>query len=113
MQISGLPVVPLQLPQNQRQDIAARVQRDVQRETNRNEDDNAQRSLEELRLQANSGQPRRAEASSEISGVLPRKQGEGRDLPLNTKRALKLFAENTPSPEQQLGIELAGIDTFV
>ena len=35
------------------------------------------------------------------------------NLPYQTQRALQAFADNTPSPQQQLGIELAGIDTYV
>ena len=33
-------------------------------------------------------------------------------LGYTARKALQAFAANTPSPEQQLGIELAGVDTF-
>lgn len=34
-------------------------------------------------------------------------------LPFTVRSALALFAQNTPTVQQRLGIELAGIDTFV
>lgn len=37
---------------------------------------------------------------------------EEQPLSFTAQRALKAFAENTPSPGQQLGIELAGVDTY-
>lgn len=39
-------------------------------------------------------------------------RAEQEGLNFSTQRALQAFADNTPSPEQRLGIELAGIDTF-
>lgn len=55
-------------------------------------------------------------ATSELSDVVSQKKTlpvVDKQLPLNTHRALKAFINNSPSPEQQLGIELAGIDVFI
>lgn len=40
------------------------------------------------------------------------RQADTQNLSLTAQKALKTFAENAPSPQQRLGIELAGIDTF-
>jgi hypothetical protein len=37
---------------------------------------------------------------------------QAQDLPRRNQVAVQTFLENVPSPEEQLGIELAGIDTF-
>jgi hypothetical protein len=57
-------------------------------------------------------------ASSEADRIDLRRISEGQaqqsrqNLPLNTQRALQAFQQNSPSIEEQLGVELAGIDTF-
>ena len=110
MQISSLPIITQPPAQTQRPDIAERVQKDVQRNPTQNNDEAS--SLEELRARSEEILQQRIESSSANSGVNARQRAQEDGLPLNTQRALQTFAENSPSPEQQLGIELAGVDTF-
>ncbi len=110
MQISSLPIIIQPSAQTQRPDIAERVQKDVQRDPTQNNDDTS--SLEELRARSEELLQQRVESSSASASIQARQQAERDDLPLNTQRALQTFAENSPSPEQQLGIELVGVDTF-
>ncbi|MEE8059848.1 MAG: hypothetical protein V3T17_18750 [Pseudomonadales bacterium] len=112
MQISGFSTLPVVPSQNQRPDIAERQQKDVQRETNRNENKSSASTVEQLQTDSEGIQQRNVESSNRSSEVISRRQAEDQDLPLSTRRALQIFAANTPTPEQQLGIELAGIDTF-
>lgn len=56
--------------------------------------------------------PRRVGSSNPSTQLYSRGSGEGDSLNYSTRKALKAFADNTPTPGQQLGIELAGIDTF-
>ncbi|ARN75367.1 hypothetical protein [Oceanicoccus sagamiensis] len=109
MQISSLPIISQPPAQTQRPDITERVQKDVQRDPTRNDDND---SLEELRARSEEILQQRIESSGASSGVQARQQAQEDGLPLNTQRALQTFAENSPSPEQQLGIELVGVDTF-
>ena len=111
MQISGLPNLPVVPAQNQRVDATGRLPR----ETSRSEDERANPSeaaLQQLRSPDEENQQQRVDAGNRADETFFRRQAEDEDLPLSTRRALQTFAENTPSPEQQLGIELAGIDTF-
>ncbi len=116
MQISGLPTVVQPPASTQRPDIADRVQRDVQRNANSsaNDSDEQQRSpsLEEIRQSGQDFIQQRVEAASQSSSTGSRRQLEDDNLPLRTQRALQAFADNTPSAQQRLGIELVGIDTF-
>ena len=52
------------------------------------------------------------ESSKRASEVFSRRSAEDQDLSLTAKKALKAFADNSPTPGQRLGIDLAGIDTF-
>lgn len=52
------------------------------------------------------------EPASRQREVFPNRPRDEENLPFSTQQALKAFAENAPSPGQQLGIELAGIDTY-
>lgn len=56
----------------------------------------------------------RAIQASADAARLSREQrlGESTDLPRLNQVALQSFRDNSPSPEEQLGIELAGIDTY-
>ena len=110
MQISSLPIVTQAPAQTQRPDITERVQKDVQRDPTQNNDDSS--SLEELRARSEEILQQRIEASEANRGINSRQRAEQDELPLSTQRALQTFAENSPSPEQQLGIELVGVDTF-
>ena len=118
MQISSLPIV-LPAPQTQRPDISDRVVKDVQRETARDTDDKrSNSSLEELQARSAELQQPRVESSASTSSFnnderFKREPSRSDDLPLSTQKALQTFANNGPTPEQQLGIELAGVDVFV
>ncbi len=115
MQISGLSTLPITPAQSQRPDVVERLQRDTRQETNRSEDERS-RSTEDRfgqLLSNNSDSPQRVGSSNRASELISRRQAEDDSLPLSTRRALQTFSENAPSPGQQLGIELAGIDTFV
>ncbi len=109
--MSGFSSLPIPPSQNRRGDIAERPIRDVPRETNRSADQRPGSTFDKLnnrdRLQS-----QRAESPDRASVVNARRQLEDESVSHSTRRALHTFAENTPSPEQQLGIELAGIDTF-
>ncbi|WP_101759317.1 hypothetical protein [Oceanicoccus sp. KOV_DT_Chl] len=120
MQISSLPIVTLPPSQTQRSDISTRVVKDVQRETTRNADDDRNNSsLDELRARSDELLQQRVDSASAGSGLNNSNSNQANrqplsrdDLPLNTRKALQTFAENTPTPEQRLGVELVGIDTF-
>ncbi len=114
MQITGLPIVTQPAPQTQRPDIAERVQKSVQRETDRSADDDSRSNstLEEQRARREDILQQRVEASNQGSNINAKRLVEDDNLPLNTRRALQAFAENTPTPEQRLGIDLVGVDTF-
>jgi hypothetical protein len=114
VQISSLPSFNLNSPQNTRPDNAERVQKLVQREGPRGTDDQrSNSSLDELRARAEEILQQRVEASSAPSNINSRQRVDDDQLPFNVRQALQSFSDNTPSPEQQLGIELAGIDTYV
>ena len=111
MQISGLPNFPVVPAQSPRVDAANRVPR----ESDNSEDERprpTEVALERLGSSGENSQQQRVDSSNRANEAFFRRQNEDEDLPLSTRRALQTFAENTPSPEQQLGIELAGIDTF-
>lgn len=44
--------------------------------------------------------------------IVSRRQSDTENLSFTAQKALKTFADNTPSPGQRLGVELAGVDTF-
>ena len=52
------------------------------------------------------------EARGSSPDLRHRPQFDQENLNFTARKALQAFADNTPSPEQQLGIELAGIDTY-
>ncbi len=113
MQIAGLPNLPIASNLAQRPDASERLQREQPRESNRTEDQREQ--IVEQGQQTSQSQEvieQRVESPDRTNETQTRRQAEDENLPLNTRRALQAFAENTPSPEQQLGIELAGIDVF-
>ena len=113
MQISGFSTITQAPSQTQRPDIVERVKKDVQRENTRsNDDERSNGSLEELQARSAEILQQRIESSEANSAVNDRRRVQEEDLPLSTRRALQTFAENSPSPEQQLGIELVGVDTF-
>ncbi len=111
MQISGLPVIPPQASQNRRADVVERDQRDV--DVNREEDETSRgQSLEARQFLAEDFFQQRVESSSTSDSIAYRQQAETSNLPLNTQKALQAFKQNAPSPEQQLGIELVGVDLY-
>ncbi|MFA7552963.1 MAG: hypothetical protein WCY88_01845 [Spongiibacteraceae bacterium] len=115
MQISGLPIVSSITPpsvQTQRTDITERVQKDVQRETTRSNDERSNSSLDELKARSQEILQQRLESSARANAVNSKQRAEDDNLSRNTRRALDAFAQNTPSLEQQLGIELVGVDTY-
>lgn len=69
--------------------------------------------LEEFAQQRDDFVARSVEASAEaVRSSRQRLDDLASDLPLRNQVALQTFLENKPSPEEQLGIELVGIDTF-
>lgn len=100
-----------QLPAQRRGLAEHRQQEPVQIENNRDITDRSESpfgiepSLNSDRLTAQTIDPSRE--LNNISDAL-----QGKDFPLNTRKALQTFAENKPSAQQQLGVELAGINTF-
>lgn len=113
MQISSLPIVVPTTPQSQRPDIAERVQKEVSRQADQPvEQADDGRSLEEQQASNNDVQQQRIEARNEITRINTRSSGDSESLPLNIQRALQAFNDNSPTPEQRLGIELIGVDTF-
>ena len=114
MQISGSANFPVVPAQNQRPDIADRLQREVQREGARTEDQVRDERLQSQAISPSLEQPsiERIESPRRSESADARRQAEDEDLSLNARRALQAFAANSPTPEQQLGVELAGVDTF-
>ncbi len=113
MQISGFPLIAPPAPQNRRTDVVERGQSDVEVEVNRDGDeDRRSRSLDEHRVLAEDFLQQRVESSRANDSIQFRRQAEQNDFPLNVQKALQTFVENSPSPEQQLGIELVGVDTY-
>lgn len=57
---------------------------------------------------------RPVEAGSQADSVFSRQADVAKndDISLNARRALQTFIENSPSAQQQLGVELAGINTY-
>ena len=55
---------------------------------------------------------RRVGSSNPSTQLYSRRQAEADNLSYSARKALQAFADNTPTPGQKLGIELAGIDTF-
>jgi hypothetical protein len=113
LQISGFPLNAPSAPQNRRTDIVDRGQSDVEVDVNREGDEDRQsRSLDGNRVLAEDFFQQRVESSRANDSIQFRQQAEQGDLPLNIQKALQTFTENSPSPEQQLGIELVGVDTY-
>lgn len=56
--------------------------------------------------------PATTTAGTRQGAVAAARPAEGDNLSFTARTALKAFSDNAPSPEQRLGIELAGIDTF-
>lgn len=121
MQISGSINLPATLlpQQGQRADIADRLQRDIRRDSDQDQqprpariesaDDNP---VTFARPIVSADETSRAENRAALNAQQEVDRLRQDSLPLSTRQALQTFAENTPSPEQRLGIELAGIDTF-
>lgn len=122
MQISGSTNLPAALlpQQGQRADIADRLQRDIRRDSDRDEQQSRPSRIESpdnnpvtfARPIVAADEISRAESRASLSTEQNAQPLNQDRLPLSTRQALQTFAENTPSPEQRLGIELAGIDTF-
>lgn len=113
MQISGFPIALPTASQGLRVDVTERSQKDVSSQDLRNRDDEREdSSLDELRVRDEALQQQRLEANDRISRLNADRQQSAEQFPLNTQRALQAFANNSPTPEQQLGIELVGVDTF-
>jgi hypothetical protein len=118
VQISGLPILSITTSQGPRPDVVERLQR----QGNRSEDDSSSftrpssqpdsATLAQLRPASENTRQQRVESSVRASELVSRRRPEDENLPFNTQRALRAFTQNSPSPEQQLGIELAGIDIF-
>lgn len=110
MKISGFPVV---IPLSQRGDILERIQKDVPRENARNNDvDSDDRSFEKLNSHDENIQQQRIDAQDQVRRVNANRQQATEQFPLSTQRALEAFNSNGPVAEQQLGIELVGVDIF-
>lgn len=116
MRISGSPAISTQTPGQLRPDVAERLQRNPTRaETREQSDEQAIRSIE-LPDNRQDAVARPVAGISETSAVNTsnrKQQLDNEQLSLNARKALQTFSENTPSPEQQLGIELARIDIVV
>ena len=113
MQISGPFTSTSSTALNQRADIADRLQRDVPRPPNRSSNDQRRNaSLEELQARYDDLQRSQVESAPETFTVDQRPPLEQDGVSRNTQRAIQTFLDNTPSAEQQLGIELVGVDTF-
>jgi hypothetical protein len=113
VQISGFPVALPATSQGLRPDVAERSQKDVPSQDLRDRDEQRQgRSLDDLRVRDEAIQQQRIEASDRTSRLNADRQQSAEQFPLNIQRALQAFANNSPTPEQQLGIELVGVDTF-
>lgn len=116
MQISGLPLVSSITPsstQTQRVDITERVQKDIPRESPRSaNDERSNSSLDELKARSREILQQRLESSARANSANTKHRAEDDKLSRNARRALDTFAQNMPSPEQQLGIELVGVDTY-
>ena len=115
MQISGYTVSTPLISPNQRPDITERTQKDIRRETPEAEPAKSspqQASLDEASASYTEFVQQRVESPGASSNVNSQRSASDENLPLNTQRALKTFADNTPSAEQRLGIELVGVDTY-
>jgi len=55
---------------------------------------------------------RPVESSTQPDRTFSRQAAETDDLSLNARKALQTFTDNSPSAQQQLGVELAGINTY-
>lgn len=113
MQISNLSITPIQR-QLPRQDSSERELGN----TVSDEESVIDASQADFGGQANANSEqitqRPVESSSQSSNVFSRSlaESEADDLSFNSRRALQIFSENTPSAQQQLGVELVGVDTF-
>ena len=104
MQIStaiNLPQPVQQRPERQQQDLQREQGREVNqpptRVTERSDSDNNIRRIDV------------AERTRETN--FQRREAE-QDLSFRSQQALQTFQENSPSIEQQLGVEIVGVDTF-
>jgi len=52
------------------------------------------------------------DSGSRPDRTFSRQSAEGDQLSLNSRKALQTFNDNSPSAQQQLGVELAGINTY-
>jgi hypothetical protein len=118
VQISGLSIALPQSPNQQRPESAARALR-IQEQQPRSSEQGSGDTLAANRERQEQQRP--VFASSEADRIDLRRISEAQtqqsrqnsqNLSLNTQRALQAFQQNSPSIEEQLGVELAGIDTF-
>ena len=113
MQISGLPILIPPASQAQRPDAVDRSQKDIPTDVSEiDERESNRRSFEDIQEARGDVIPQRVESSNQSSAINASRQQPDEQFPLNIQRALQAFADNTPTPEQQLGIELVGVDTF-
>lgn len=113
MQISGLPIVISPASQAQRPDTLERAQKDISRDVQGNDErERSSRSFDDIQAASADVEFERVEPSTQTRNLNDRRQPVDEQFPLNIQRALQAFADNTPTPEQQLGIELVGVDTF-
>lgn len=104
MQIStaiNLPQPIQQRPERQQQDL----QRDQGRELN-------QSPARVTEPSNNDNNLRRIEVSERTRETNFQRREEQQDLSFRSQLALQTFQDNRPSIEQQLGVEIVGIDTF-
>lgn len=104
MQIStaiNLPQPIQQRPERQQQDL----QRDQGRELNQSPARVTEPSNDDNNL-------RRIEVSERTRETNFQRREEQQDLSFRSQLALQTFQDNRPSIEQQLGVEIVGIDTF-
>jgi len=122
VQVAGSPIVSLPAPLERRVDVVEQAQRSRTREDSRGQADEAAIAAFEREQGTREEIPRTVPASSEAQALLRRafqertenlNRPQGEKITQTARRALQTFAENTPSPEQRLGIELVRIDIQV
>jgi hypothetical protein len=114
LQISSLSITPIRQPQNRGQDVSDREQKKNVGETNAAQLSGAYEGAQAAKISVSqSQQASPVESERRRSDVFSRNQSEDSDLPFASRKALQTFLQNTANIPQQLGVELAGIDTFV
>ncbi len=114
LQISSLPLTPIRPPHTRGQDLAERERKDFSAENDRATSGSTEGNiLDDIPSISDSQVVRPIESRNRIIETLARNQSDDRSIPLASQKALQAFTQNAPNGPQQLGIELAGIDTFV